>query len=93
MMDYRNCPPLALSIAIHYWTTPGDYDGGNTDHFHSPATSEWIMALIDKGLLVRSNKAGQLYEGNNEALEVYINALCSVPFPTQKWVIPRINDV
>lgn len=76
--------PLELAILLHYYCLPGDYPRleGND------AVKRIIEKFVKAGLLVGWNGKDQKYEANRPALEVYVNALLSVPFPEQKWIIP-----
>lgn len=72
--------PLQVLILIHYYTTPGDCEAIENK---KPLCEQFVK----DGLLLKSEEEGQLYEANRPALEVYINAICSVPFPKQEWII------
>lgn len=83
--------PLHIGIALHYWTSPGDYDGGGSAHFHSGATQAYLGHLVEVGLLEKldaPDKYGATYR-STDALRVYIDGLLSVPYPIQKWVLPE----
>lgn len=77
--------PLRIEIALHYYTIPGDYDPERLD---APAVKEAIQDYIEAGLLQVSAREGQRFEGVDEALSVYVEALCSVPLPVLKWSMP-----
>jgi hypothetical protein len=82
--------PGEIAIAIHYWTTPGEYSADNTAHRESPFARDVHESFVKRGLLRKldePNAYGATY-ASTEALGVYIDALCSVPFPVQQWVIP-----
>ncbi len=79
--------PLIISIAIWYYTRPGDYNGD--DNYNAPAVQAGIKLLCDNGLLVVSDLViGQNYIAT-EGLAVWITALCNIPFPIQIWAIPE----
>jgi hypothetical protein len=80
--------PLHILIAIHYYTSPGNYAEG-TPHCRSSATREYTQHLIDAGLLrpTPGNERGD-YEAT-DACKVWIDALCAVPFPVRQWVVPK----
>ena len=81
-MKLRNTSPLDISILLHYYCSPRD-----VSNINAPAVQESIEHFLEIGLLKNSKDEGVRYEANREALEVYINALCNVPFPVNKWVI------
>lgn len=88
--------PLEIMIGLHYWTTPGPYAANEPSHANSPAVCEICRNFIERGLLVeglsdRAKKYGAAYE-STEALGVWVNALCDVPFPIQKWIIPDSHN-
>jgi hypothetical protein len=74
--------PLGIEILLHYYTTPGQYRDGD---FSAPAVSEALRHFADTGLLRGNHRDGYT---STEATEVYVGAICSVPAPVQKWVIP-----
>lgn len=82
--------PLAITMAIHYYTTPGPYSPDDLNHANSPAVCQFHKWMCDAGLLrpIPKNQYGALYEAT-EACQVYVRALSDVPFPVQKWVIPE----
>jgi hypothetical protein len=83
--------PLEIKIALHYCTTPGDYSDGNGVHWSSPAVKAIIAAFVSDGLLSNAGgRGGEMY-GKTEALGVWVDAICSVPKPVQKWIIPAVR--
>lgn len=81
--------PGLITLAIHYWTTPGPYAPDNPNHANSPAVRTWHAELLRAGLIIRE---ADNYTANNEAMRVYMDALCNVPFPVQKWVMPDDSE-
>lgn len=86
--------PLEIKIALHYYCHPGDYDGGEGPHFESSAVRRMHIEFVERGLLRRVD--GEPAEGEAHwtaapALEVYVDALCAVPWPVQEWVIPKVE--
>jgi len=75
--------PITIEIIIHYYVTSDEAE----DFRDSPAFKENLAMLIDNQLLDIAIKGKRKYTANREACEAYINALCSVPFPKQKWVV------
>ena len=85
--------PLEISIALHYWTRPGDYGAGAPDfNIDAPAVIEQRQQMVNAGLLVQVNAPGRRYDAG-PALECYVTALCNLPWPVQQWVMPvNIHD-
>lgn len=84
--------PLHLRIALHYFhyfvSPTVSYGAGDSDaHAISPAVRNYKKELVDAGLLEFCDDGIRVK--TTEALSVYIEALCSVPLPVQKWVIPE----
>ena len=65
--------PLHIKIVLHYRVS-------------APEAGEYSRELMERGLLRRSTDNFRQYEPT-EATKVWVEALCAVPFPTQKWVI------
>lgn len=83
--------PLHLLIAIHYHTSGSgeDYCQG-TPHGESKGTADCIQDLLGAGLLTTDDPyCGNRKYGPTDGLAVWINELCQVPFPVQKWIIPK----
>lgn len=76
--------PLIINILLHYHTAGGDYRDGDLS---APAVAEAMQWLVDAGLLRLEGTFGRRYVPT-DALPVYVEALCAVPFPVQKWVMP-----
>ncbi len=86
--------PLMISIALHYWTSPEEYDGGDTDHFHSGAVQGILRDYMALGLLEKREPPSP-YGANYKAtdgLKVWVEALCNVPLPVKVWVIPTREE-
>ena len=76
--------PITIKIIIHYYVTP---DSG-CDYRDSQEFRSNVDMLINVGLLKETGKEKRKYTAVRGACEVYLNALCEVPFPELKWVIP-----
>jgi len=75
--------PLQIEVALWYHTRPGNYDIGDiwgSEHI------DCHSLLVEFGLLSRDERGN--FHGT-EALHVYAEALCNVPYPDQRWVIPK----
>ena len=82
--------PLEIGIALHYWTTPTEYDDGEGEHFWSPAVQDILSRFVSSGYLIhldKPNEYGGTYKAT-DALHIYVDAICAVPFPVQTWIIP-----
>lgn len=78
--------PLDIMIGLHYWTTPGDYDGGSGQHWD--AIQPRLKDFVRGGLLTQPGRDGAKFQ-STDALGVWIEALTKVRWPVQKWVMPR----
>ena len=76
--------PFEISILLHYHTRPGDFRDGD---FGSPLCTPTMEEFVSLGLLAHCKGGDQCYT-STEATSVYVAALCSVPAPVQRWVIP-----
>jgi hypothetical protein len=82
--------PLMINIAIWYVARPADYGKGNGDNnFHAAGVQEILKDFVDGGLLEKSKRTDidQEYLAT-DAMRLWVSALCRVPWPIQKWVIP-----
>lgn len=82
--------PLDISIAIHYHCRAKvDFRDGD---FSAPAVQQSLDCFVDLGLLRRTHENEQKlldrrhYEPT-EGLAVWVDALCAVPLPKQKWIV------
>lgn len=73
--------PFLLGICLHYYYSPEQHPSARQD---GQMVVEAFQQLKVRGLL-REIDCG--YAGT-EALKVYVDALCSVPLPVTRWVIP-----
>jgi hypothetical protein len=81
--------PLEISIALWYRCRVGDYGKGTGDcNYTAPAVKETFKRFVDAGLLGLSPAGSDAVYYGTDALGVYVDALCDVPWPVQKWVIP-----
>lgn len=84
--------PLEIKIALHYWALTNDYeDHVEPKHGRSPAVQDALARFVAMGLLVdkmqgSEHRCDRRYD-SGPALECFVDALCSVPWPKQKWVI------
>ena len=74
------------------WTTPTPYAEHDPGHAESPAVAEIVQGFLDAGLLRKRSEAsqyGSLYEAT-DAMRVWVEGLCNVPWPEQRWVLPNV---
>lgn len=84
--------PLQIQILLHYYCSPTDFRDGD---FTAPAVHEAIEDFEESGFLRLSDPSDQLGSilVSTDKNAAFINALCSIPEPIQKWVIPVANEV
>jgi hypothetical protein len=75
--------PLYIEIGLHYATKADDYRDGD---FTAPAVREALLDFVSRGLLIANPKLNVSY-GATEGLRVWVEALCAVEFPEQRWVV------
>lgn len=77
--------PLMVQIGIHYVAMADDFRD-----LDAPAIKDAIEAFRSAGLL-RPTSAGaafqRLYQPT-DGLRIWVDAICSVPWPEQKWSMP-----
>lgn len=87
--------PLSVTILLHYFYSPTDWPEG-VANYPRQVQAGAMKEFVDQGLLrevgpaasgLARPKGSPRYE-KTEALEIYVKALLSVPYPVQKWVIP-----
>lgn len=85
--------PLEIEILMHYGTRMDDYRGG--DH-SAPAVKEAISRFMEEGLLTHQGFTVERFDDGTlkaryavtERCRFYLEELCKVPLPIQKWVMP-----
>ena len=80
--------PLEIEILIHYYCSPTEYRDGDLG---APAVRDAMREFVTLGLinvLPEPNEHGARYRGNSDALKPYVEALCAIPLPVQRWVLP-----
>lgn len=84
--------PLEIQIALHYWARPERYAWREPEHAGSGKVTEIKQRLADLGLLrslpSRADHTSADYEAVSDAMSAYVEALCRVPYPVCKWVMP-----
>ena len=81
--------PLEIDILLHYYTTPVDYRDGD---FSAPAVRKAVDEFVADGLLrptkQKSGGIGPLSYETTERAQVFLQALCALPLPELRWVMP-----
>ena len=80
--DYHISPSIIEIILFYYC------DGSGEDFMDSPNFKDVSKMLVKEGMLIHTPEGKRMYEPNRDMLEVYVNHLCSIPFPKQIYVIP-----
>jgi hypothetical protein len=78
--------PLEIAIALHYYWSPAPYNGPVDDCLFSATIDKLLRAGLLREL-DEPNQDGSRYE-RTEGLICYCEALCAMPFPVQRWVMP-----
>lgn len=68
-----------ITIILHYYYTDAPFDD------KSIAAVTTHIKLADAGILIPTENG---YKTNEEAINVYVEALTAIPLPVKKWVIP-----
>ncbi len=71
--------PFEITVIIHHHVSPTPFPTPSIAYNHA------VLKLVKAGILIGDYKNCQANQG---ATQVYIDAICSVPLPIQKWVIP-----
>lgn len=71
--------PLQIRMALDFYSIP------HVEIPPSDAHHESLTMLVSKGLLASNEGGGFL---PTDALGVFVEALCAVPLPIKKWVMP-----
>jgi hypothetical protein len=86
--------PLEIDIALWYCTRAGDYGAQTGDYnFLAPGVQDAFQRMVDAGLLKKHVPNSDLPQHfhNTEGLLVYVEALCAIPWPEQRWVVPDVS--
>lgn len=77
--------PLDIEIGMHYCVS-----GGRFARAGAPEAQRTEACMADAGLL-RWNDKQQCFEAT-DGLHMWLQALCHVPFPEQRWVMPEVDN-
>lgn len=84
--DQSRMTPLHIKIALHYHASPDQHP-----MLHNEKHREYAEDLVRAGLLRhecdRTTWPNLGYVAT-DGLAVWVEALCSTPFPVQRWVVP-----
>lgn len=75
--------PLEIKIMLHYYTIPTDIENVDSD-----AQGRAIDRLLKAELLTVHHEAPPRWRITPRG-KAYVEALCRVPWPIQKWVMPE----
>jgi hypothetical protein len=80
-----NATPLMITIALHYLTEKTDYSP--LDHVSQPVRQ--ALNELSAAGLIESRPGAMLAYHATDGLRVWVEALCEVPLPVRRWVIPE----
>lgn len=81
--------PLHLQIALHYHSHPDQHP-----MLHNAVHREYAEDLVAAGMLqpgAGGLSGREVTYHATDGLAVFVEALCSTPFPVQQWVMPAPN--
>lgn len=79
-----NVSPATIEIILFY-----HYDASGNDFRDSPHFREASKKLVDIGMLKMVENGRRRFEPNREMMDIYVENLCSQPFPVLKYIIPK----
>lgn len=77
--------PLQIKMMLHYYTSADPYAKDDPWHASSDAVSLQRTMLVRDGLL--GNACGTDWVVTDRG-RAYVEALCNMPLPVKKWVMP-----
>lgn len=83
-MEQQKLTPLEVEILLWYHHSPEDHKNIGSIPGQM-AASKFCQA----GILVEYNNRQPKYEPVRPALDLYVNAICSIPLPKQIWILPE----
>lgn len=78
--------PLQIKMILHYYTIHAPYAEDDPLHANSPAVMQQRNCLASDNLIEACNSPSGYR--TTERGEAYVNALCAMPLPVSKWVMP-----
>lgn len=91
----KRYPPLFIMMMLHYYALPGPYAENEPRHQASTACQKFHEQMVREQLLRRLDEPdnyGCGYEITQKG-RAYVDALCVMPLPVAKWVIPEVEAV
>jgi hypothetical protein len=90
--EMRSVTPHELEILLFYYYSAADYRNGD----YPPATKLAIERFLEAGLLTHQGFCIERFDDGNlrsrwsvtEKGRAYVEAILSMPFPEQIWVVP-----
>lgn len=82
-----NMTPLHIRMMLHYYAIATPYAEHDPFHASSIAVAEYRGHLIQSGLIEEDLKSPSGYRSTARG-RAYVEALCDMPLPIQKWVMP-----
>jgi hypothetical protein len=81
-------------IGCHYHAVAEKYAARHPEHGESPAVKEIKARMVEAGFLrpVTSDEVeayGDIDYAPTAGLHQWVEALCNVPWPEQRWVLPK----
>jgi hypothetical protein len=79
--------PLQIQMMLHYYAIAEPYACRQPEHAHSGATKDQRLQLIAWDLLEFTPDKPSSYTPTEKGV-AYVQALCDMPLPIKKWVMP-----
>ena len=79
--------PLELMIALHHYGSAVPYAQNDHRHQQSPAVRRILHDFVCDGLLTYCGYSPSIEYEATDKLRAWVEGLCSVPMPKQKWQI------
>jgi hypothetical protein len=79
--------PLQIRMMLHYYAISAPYAVDNPQHADSLAVREQRQRLINDELIEPDETSGSGFRATDRG-DAYVEALCAMPLPIKKWVMP-----
>lgn len=80
--------PLQITMMMHYYASAAPYALDDPTHANSPAVKSQREKLVNVGLLQECPDCLSGYRTTTRG-DAYVDAICKLPLPVQKWVMPN----
>jgi hypothetical protein len=80
--------PLIIAMGLHYYARCDDFE---PERLHAPAVQDALSVFVAHGMLQKldePNEYGATYVAT-DGLRVWCEALCSINWPVQEWIMPK----